>query len=68
MQLLCAEEERWPDIARGYVLYREPDGSGPRFNICLTLYMLKKLLADRGGGRGRGEGGGYIHIYINNKH
>jgi hypothetical protein len=28
-----AEEERWPDIARGYVLYREPDGSGPRFDI-----------------------------------
>jgi hypothetical protein len=29
--MLYAEEERWPDIARGYILYREPDGSGPRF-------------------------------------
>jgi len=52
---LCVEE-RWPGIARGYVLVREPDGSipsGKLFNDTTLLDML-----DGGGGGGeRGEGG-----------
>jgi hypothetical protein len=31
--MLYAEEERWPVIASGYVLHREPGGSGPRFSV-----------------------------------
>ena len=32
VQMLYAEEERWPVIASGYVLHREPGRSGPRFS------------------------------------
>ncbi len=63
MQVLYAEEERWPGIAGGFVLFREPDGSGPRFNIWFT-YCIS--ITARNKGRGRGKG--WVHTHTRNSY